>query len=122
MRLKDVKKLDVMCPIPICIVPNLTHSSQMTSSRYCALLSIYPIGNLFQQIHAAHGYLLHEFLSPLSNTRTDKWGGQSLENRMRFPLRIISAVRKAWPDKPLFVRISGTDWAEGPEQVSLKYL
>jgi len=75
------------------------------------------IGYDFIEVHAAHGYLLHEFLSPLSNLRTDKWGGQSLENRMRFPLRIISAVRKAWPDKPLFVRISGTDWAEGPEQV-----
>jgi 2,4-dienoyl-CoA reductase-like NADH-dependent reductase (Old Yellow Enzyme family) len=65
------------------------------------------------EIHAAHGYLLHEFLSPLSNHRTDEYGG-SLENRMRFPLRVVEAVRQAWPDElPLFIRISSTDWAEG---------
>ncbi|KIJ29354.1 hypothetical protein M422DRAFT_36991, partial [Sphaerobolus stellatus SS14] len=75
------------------------------------------VGYDFIEIHGAHGYLIHEFLSPISNLRTDKWGGQSLENRMRFPLRIINAVRKVWTDKPLFVRISATDWAEGPEQV-----
>ena len=65
------------------------------------------------EIHAAHGYLLHQFLSPLSNRRTDAWGG-SLENRMRFPLRVVEAVRSAWPDDlPLFLRISATDWFEG---------
>lgn len=65
------------------------------------------------QIHAAHGYLLHEFLSPLSNRRTDEYGG-SLENRMRFPLEVFEAVRAVWPaDKPLSVRVSGTDWKEG---------
>jgi 2,4-dienoyl-CoA reductase-like NADH-dependent reductase (Old Yellow Enzyme family) len=65
------------------------------------------------QIHAAHGYLLHQFLSPLSNTRTDAYGG-SLENRMRFPLEVFDAVRAAFPaDKPVTVRVSGTDWAEG---------
>jgi 2,4-dienoyl-CoA reductase-like NADH-dependent reductase (Old Yellow Enzyme family) len=65
------------------------------------------------ELHFAHGYLAHEFLSPLSNHRTDEYGG-SLDNRMRFPLRIASAVREAWPNKyPLFVRISATDWAEG---------
>jgi 2,4-dienoyl-CoA reductase-like NADH-dependent reductase (Old Yellow Enzyme family) len=65
------------------------------------------------EIHAAHGYLLHEFLSPLSNQRDDEYGG-SLENRMRFPLRVAEAVRKAMPDAlPLFVRISASDWAEG---------
>jgi 2,4-dienoyl-CoA reductase-like NADH-dependent reductase (Old Yellow Enzyme family) len=65
------------------------------------------------EIHAAHGYLLHEFLSPLSNRRTDRYGG-SLENRLRFPLEAASAVRGAVPDSmPLFVRISATDWAEG---------
>jgi len=81
------------------------------------ILILVLIADDFIEIHSAHGYLMHEFLSPISNVRTDKWGGQSLENRMRFPLRIIKAVRKAWPEKPLFVRISGTDWAEGPEQV-----
>ncbi|MCD2175255.1 NADH:flavin oxidoreductase/NADH oxidase [Rhizobium sp. C4] len=65
------------------------------------------------QIHAAHGYLLHEFLSPLSNQRTDDYGG-SLENRMRFPLEVFEAVRAVWPaGKPLTVRVSGTDWKEG---------
>ncbi|MFO0950322.1 MAG: NADH:flavin oxidoreductase/NADH oxidase [Isosphaeraceae bacterium] len=65
------------------------------------------------EIHAAHGYLLHEFLSPLSNRRTDAYGG-SLENRMRFLLRVTESVRSVWPQElPLFVRISATDWAEG---------
>jgi len=65
------------------------------------------------EIHMAHGYLLHEFLSPLSNQRTDAYGG-SLANRMRFPLEVTRAVRAAWPERlPLFVRISATDWKEG---------
>ena len=65
------------------------------------------------EIHAAHGYLLHEFLSPLCNERDDAYGG-SLENRMRLTLRVTEAVRAVWPeDLPLFVRISATDWAEG---------
>lgn len=62
------------------------------------------------EIHMAHGYLLHEFLSPLVNRRDDEYGG-SLENRMRFPLQVARAVREAWPeDLPLLVRISATDW------------
>ncbi len=65
------------------------------------------------QLHAAHGYLLHQFLSPLSNRRTDAYGG-SLENRMRFPLEVFRAVRDAFPaERPVTVRVSGTDWAEG---------
>jgi 2,4-dienoyl-CoA reductase-like NADH-dependent reductase (Old Yellow Enzyme family) len=65
------------------------------------------------ELHMAHGYLLHEFLSPLANRRMDQYGG-SLENRMRLPLQIASAVRNAWPDTlPLFVRLSCTDWVEG---------
>lgn len=61
------------------------------------------------EIHAAHGYLLHQFLSPLGNQRTDQYGG-SRENRMRFPLEVIAAVRAAWPeDKPISVRISSVD-------------
>ncbi|MGO4389299.1 NADH:flavin oxidoreductase/NADH oxidase [Microvirga sp. 2YAF29] len=65
------------------------------------------------QIHAAHGYLLHQFLSPLSNRRDDEYGG-SLENRMRFPLEVFDAVRAAFPaDRSVTVRVSGTDWAEG---------
>ncbi|KAG5353666.1 hypothetical protein C0989_003803 [Termitomyces sp. Mn162] len=69
----------------------------------------------FIEIHAAHGYLLHSFVSPLSNVRDDQYGGQPLENRLRFPLRVVEACRRAW-EKPLWVRISACDWAEGPEQ------
>jgi 2,4-dienoyl-CoA reductase-like NADH-dependent reductase (Old Yellow Enzyme family) len=65
------------------------------------------------EIHAAHGYLLHEFLSPLSNHRTDRYGG-SFENRIRLLKEVVSAVRSVWPERlPLFVRISATDWCEG---------
>jgi len=64
------------------------------------------------EIHGAHGYLLHQFLSPLSNTRGDEYGG-SLENRARLLLRVIDAVRAEAPEAPLFVRLSATDWADG---------
>ncbi|MCG2420355.1 NADH:flavin oxidoreductase/NADH oxidase [Aequorivita sp. F47161] len=65
------------------------------------------------EIHAAHGYLFHQFYSPLANKRTDKYGG-SFENRIRFLLEVTEIVRAEWPDeKPLFVRISATDWTEG---------
>jgi NADH:flavin oxidoreductases, Old Yellow Enzyme family len=67
----------------------------------------------FLELHMAHGYLLHSFMSPLANHREDAYGG-SLENRMRLPLRVFSAVRDAWPDdRPILVRISATDWAPG---------
>jgi 2,4-dienoyl-CoA reductase-like NADH-dependent reductase (Old Yellow Enzyme family) len=63
------------------------------------------------EVHAAHGYLLHEFLSPLSNYRTDEYGG-SFENRARLPLEVVRAARANWPaELPVFVRISATDWA-----------
>lgn len=65
------------------------------------------------ELHMAHGYLMHEFLSPLANQRTDEFGG-SLENRMRLPLRVAREVRAAWPSHlPLFVRISASDWMDG---------
>jgi 2,4-dienoyl-CoA reductase-like NADH-dependent reductase (Old Yellow Enzyme family) len=65
------------------------------------------------QLHAAHGYLLHQFLSPLSNRRGDEYGG-ALENRMRFPLEVFDAVHQAVPPGyPVSVRLSGTDWIEG---------
>jgi 2,4-dienoyl-CoA reductase-like NADH-dependent reductase (Old Yellow Enzyme family) len=65
------------------------------------------------ELHGAHGYLLHQFLSPLSNTRTDQYGG-ALENRARLLREVIAAVREAWPaPKPLWVRLSATDWAKG---------
>ena len=67
----------------------------------------------FVEIHAAHGYLLHEFLSPLANHRTDAYGG-SFDNRTRLLLEVVDAVRREWPERlPLFVRISATDWADG---------
>lgn len=65
------------------------------------------------ELHAAHGYLLHQFLSPLANVRNDNYGG-SLENRMRFPLEVFEAVRAAFPaDRPVWVRVSASDWVDG---------
>lgn len=65
------------------------------------------------EVHAAHGYLLHEFLSPLSNQRTDAYGG-SFDGRTRLVLEVVAAVREVWPERlPVFVRISATDWADG---------
>jgi 2,4-dienoyl-CoA reductase-like NADH-dependent reductase (Old Yellow Enzyme family) len=65
------------------------------------------------EVHGAHGYLLHEFVSPLANQRTDQYGG-SFDNRIRLPLEVVDSVRTVWPDHlPVFMRISATDWAEG---------
>jgi 2,4-dienoyl-CoA reductase-like NADH-dependent reductase (Old Yellow Enzyme family) len=70
-------------------------------------------GFLVLELHAAHGYLMHEFFSPLSNFRTDEYGG-SFENRTRIGREVVTAVRKVWPENlPLFIRISATDWKEG---------
>jgi 2,4-dienoyl-CoA reductase-like NADH-dependent reductase (Old Yellow Enzyme family) len=70
------------------------------------------VGYKVVEIHAAHGYLLHQFLSPLSNQRTDNYGG-SFENRIRLVLQVVKAVQSVWPENhPLFVRISATDWEE----------
>jgi len=70
------------------------------------------------EIHMAHGYLLHSFLSPLSNHRTDAYGG-SRENRMRFPLQVVEAVREVWPaELPLLVRVSASDWTEGGWEIA----
>jgi 2,4-dienoyl-CoA reductase-like NADH-dependent reductase (Old Yellow Enzyme family) len=78
------------------------------------------------EIHGAHGYLLHEFLSPLSNQRTDEYGG-SFENRTRLLRQVIDSVKSVWPaENPLFVRVSATDWTEGgwtlEESVKLAYI
>lgn len=65
------------------------------------------------ELHAAHGYLLHEFLSPLTNTRTDQYGG-SFDNRIRIVLDVVNGVRDVWPEKlPLFMRVSASDWKDG---------
>jgi 2,4-dienoyl-CoA reductase-like NADH-dependent reductase (Old Yellow Enzyme family) len=78
------------------------------SARRAARLGVQGI-----EIHAAHGYLMHQFLSPIANRRTDAYGG-SLANRMRFPLQVFSAVREAFPaERPVWVRVSATDWVEG---------
>ncbi|TPQ38586.1 oxidoreductase [Bradyrhizobium guangdongense] len=78
------------------------------STRRAARLGIDAI-----ELHGAHGYLMHQFLSPISNHRTDEYGG-SLQNRMRYPLEIFDAVRAAFPhDKPVGIRVSSTDWIEG---------
>ena len=70
-------------------------------------------GYVVAEVHGAHGYLLHQFLSPLSNHRTDDYGGD-LEGRSRFLVQVVDAVREVWPDeRPLFVRFSATDWAPG---------
>ncbi|MDB5806881.1 MAG: NADH:flavin oxidoreductase/NADH oxidase [Betaproteobacteria bacterium] len=82
--------------------------SFVTAAQRCERLGLDAI-----ELHGAHGYLMHQFLSPISNKRTDDFGG-SLENRMRFPLMVYDAVRKVWPaHKPLGVRVSTTDWVEG---------
>lgn len=78
------------------------------------------------EIHAAHGYLLHEFLSPITNHRTDAYGG-SLENRTRLLREVVASVKTVWPENlPLFVRISATDWVEGgwdvPEAIELSWM
>jgi 2,4-dienoyl-CoA reductase-like NADH-dependent reductase (Old Yellow Enzyme family) len=71
------------------------------------------IGYDLIEMHGGHGYLIHQFLSPISNQRTDEYGG-SLENRMRFPLEAFAAVRTVWPaDKPMGIRVSATDWMDG---------
>ncbi|MFO1350282.1 MAG: NADH:flavin oxidoreductase/NADH oxidase [Gammaproteobacteria bacterium] len=71
------------------------------------------IGFDLAELHAGHGYLLHQFMSPISNQRNDEYGGSS-ENRTRFPLEVFEAVRAVWPaDKPLGIRLSATDWVDG---------
>ena len=88
-------------------IRQVTDAFQAAARRACQA------GFRVLEIHAAHGYLIHEFLSPLSNKRNDQYGG-SFENRIRLLLEVVSAVRSSWPPElPLFVRISATDWAEG---------
>jgi NADPH2 dehydrogenase len=86
---------------------------RILSSFHDAACSAARVGFEVVEVHAAHGYLLHEFLSPLANHRKDYYG-TSLENRMRFPLAVVQTVREALPpDIVLGVRITGTDWSEG---------
>src|SRR5688500_12436536 len=98
-------------PLPIEMTPRMI-STTVAAFRDATKRAL-KAGFRVLEIHAAHGYLLHEFLSPLSNHRTDKYGG-SFENRIRFVKEVTTAVRAAWPlELPLFMRISATDWVEG---------
>jgi len=97
--------------VPLALTPEgirqIVHDFKKATVRAVA------VGYDVLEIHAAHGYLIHEFLSPLSNQRKDEYGG-SFENRIRFLIEIVEAVREVWPEgKPLFVRISASDWADG---------
>ncbi len=92
---------------------NIEHIHQLREAFASAAARAARIGLDAVQLHAAHGYLMHEFLSPLSNQREDEYGGP-LENRMRFPLEVFDAVRASVPsEKPVSIRVSGTDWVEG---------
>ena len=96
---------------PIC--PDAEDLERIAQSYLAALRRANEAGFDLVELHAAHGYFLNTFLSPLSNSRDDKWGGD-LEGRMRYPLEIFRRLRAAWPaEKPMGVRISVTDWVEG---------
>jgi 2,4-dienoyl-CoA reductase-like NADH-dependent reductase (Old Yellow Enzyme family) len=98
-------------PVPLEL--SLTEIEKITNDFKKAALRALKAGFKVLELHAAHGYLINEFLSPLSNKRTDSYGG-SFENRIRFLNGIIKEVRTVWPaELPLFVRISATEWAEG---------
>jgi 2,4-dienoyl-CoA reductase-like NADH-dependent reductase (Old Yellow Enzyme family) len=102
---------DVGHPIPRAMT--LDEMDEIETNFRTAARRAFTAGFQMAELHMAHGYLLHEFLSPLVNQRSDNYGG-TLENRLRFPLRVAKAVRKEWPEElPLFVRISATDWVEG---------
>ena len=86
--------------------------TQIVDQFVAASKRAYNIGFDFVELHAANGYLLNQFLSPLSNTRTDSYGG-SAKNRMRFPIRVAQALRAAWPnDRPLGIRFNGSDFSD----------
>ena len=105
-------------PIPLSendVAPLALDRSQLREIREAFVATAIRAGQLgleLIQLHCAHGYLLHQFLSPLSNRRDDEYGG-SLENRMRYPLEVFEAVRDAFRGKSVSVRVSGTDWVEG---------
>jgi 2,4-dienoyl-CoA reductase-like NADH-dependent reductase (Old Yellow Enzyme family) len=99
---------------------------RVVSAFKAAALRALSAGFKVVEIHGAHGYLMHEFLSPLSNNRSDEYGG-SFENRIRILLQVTEAVKSVWPEEnPLFIRISATDWTEGgwtvEESIKLAYI
>ncbi len=109
-----------VAPSPIPFSPESPAPAELTTSGIRAIVEAFATaaerslraGFEIIELHGAHGYLMHEFLSPLSNRRKDEYGG-SLENRMRFATEVVKAVRQVWPARlPLFLRISASDWAE----------
>jgi 2,4-dienoyl-CoA reductase-like NADH-dependent reductase (Old Yellow Enzyme family) len=112
---------DVVAPSAIAFAPNYAMPAAVTVERIAAIVDAFgkaaqralDAGFRVLEIHSAHGYFLHEFLSPLSNHRPDQYGG-SFENRTRIVLDVVKRVRRFWPERlPLFIRISSTDWVEG---------
>jgi 2,4-dienoyl-CoA reductase-like NADH-dependent reductase (Old Yellow Enzyme family) len=112
---------DVVAPSAIPFAPNYPQPSAVTTGRITAIVESFGTaaqralhaGFRVLEIHSAHGYFLHEFLSPLSNHRSDQYGG-SFENRTRIVREVVARVRRFWPERlPLFIRISATDWVEG---------
>ncbi len=112
---------EVLAPSAMAFADNYPHPQALTPAGIARITAAFAdaarrahaAGCRVVEIHAAHGYLLHEFLSPLSNQRSDQYGG-SFDNRTRIVHEVVTAVRQVWPeDLPLFVRISATDWVEG---------
>ena len=122
---------EIFAPSPIPFDPTYGNPEALTKKGIAEIVESFAAaarravqaGFQVVEIHAAHGYLLHEFLSPLSNRREDEYGG-SFDNRTRVIREVVSAIREEWPERyPLFVRISATDWAEGgwdlPQSIEL---
>jgi len=112
---------DIVAPSALAFAPNYPMPAAVTTERIAAIVDAFgkaaqrALGAGFRllEIHSAHGYFLHEFLSPLSNHRSDLYGG-SFENRTRIVREVVGKVRRFWPERlPLFIRISSTDWVEG---------
>jgi len=118
---------DVVAPSAVALTENMPAPRELTSEGIQKVVADFKAaaqraiaaGFDVIEIHAAHGYLLHEFLSPLTNKRTDEYGG-SFENRIRLTLEVVQAVKEVWPEnQPLFVRISATDWVPDEESWNL---
>ncbi len=111
----------ILAPSPLPFAESYQTPQEMTREQIAAVVQAFAdaarradaAGARIVELHGAHGYLLHSFLSPLSNHRRDDYGG-SLQNRMRIVVEVVDAVRRVWPEKyPLFLRISASDWTEG---------
>lgn len=114
---------EICGPSPLSFAPNWAVPTPLTGSDMEAIKEAFGqaaarahrAGIDVLELHYAHGYLLHQFLSPISNQRSDEYGG-SLANRIRFPLEVLSTVRRYWPEnKPLGLRVSCTEWSDRPE-------